>query len=60
MEETNVKITIHNIKGQIIKELLNERKSPGVYTDLTWDGKNDSGEIVASGVYIIYINIINQ
>lgn len=53
--EVDVNITVYNIIGQKIKELLSTRKSAGSYTDLTWDGKNEDGEIVASGVYIVYI-----
>ncbi len=27
---------------------------------LVWDGKNDSGEKVASGIYIIYVDSGNE
>lgn len=54
-KDQNVNIVVYNIIGQKIKELVNERKGAGSYTDLTWDGKNDNGEVVASGTYIIYL-----
>jgi hypothetical protein len=54
-KEENVNIVIYNIIGQRVKELLNDRRTAGSYTDLTWDGSNDSGEVCASGTYIVYI-----
>ncbi|MEK6647618.1 MAG: FlgD immunoglobulin-like domain containing protein, partial [Candidatus Firestonebacteria bacterium] len=56
VQEADVTITVYNIKGQKIKELFNGRKTSGSYTDLTWDGKNEDGDVVASGIYIVYIS----
>jgi hypothetical protein len=36
--------------GQEIRTLVNEEKPAGFYK-VTWDGKNDLGELVVSGVY---------
>jgi choice-of-anchor B domain-containing protein len=46
----NVVLKIFNIRGQIVKTLVNEDKSPGYYS-VVWDGTNDSGDAVSSGVY---------
>ena len=43
-------IRIFNIRGQIVKTLVDEDKSPGYYS-IVWDGTNDSGDEVSSGVY---------
>ncbi len=43
-------LTIYNILGQRIKTLVNEEKLPGNYT-VTWDGRDDKGKDVASGIY---------
>jgi len=43
-------LKIYNIRGQLVKTLLDEEKQPGDYS-VIWDGKNDNGEEVASGVY---------
>ena len=48
--ETNVRLTIYNISGQVVKTLLDEVKPVGSYT-VRWNGTNESGETVASGVY---------
>ena len=47
-----VKFEIFNLLGQKIKTLMNEEKSPGYYT-LSWDGKNNYGESMNSGIYFI-------
>jgi len=49
-ETTQIKIDIFNIKGQLVKTLLKETKEPGRgFT--AWDGTDNSGEKVSSGVY---------
>ena len=50
--QSRVKLEIFNILGQKIKTLINEEKSPGYYT-IDWDGKNDYGYSVNSGIYFI-------
>ncbi len=44
------RIVIYNVKGQKIKTLFDEKMEPG-YHSVTWDGKNDNGNPVASGIY---------
>ncbi len=43
-------LKIYNLLGQKVKTLVDEEKLPGNYT-VQWDGKNDSGNEVASGIY---------
>ena len=50
-EECNVKFSIYNLQGQVIRELVNESKQPGAYS-IQWDGRNNSGLKVVSGVYL--------
>jgi hypothetical protein len=45
-----VKIEIFNTKGQLIRTLVNETKSKGQYR-IIWNGKDNNGNPVASGVY---------
>lgn len=45
-----VKLEIYNILGQRIRTLVDEDQSAGK-KEIIWDGKNESGEQVASGVY---------
>ncbi|MEW6685369.1 MAG: FlgD immunoglobulin-like domain containing protein [Candidatus Edwardsbacteria bacterium] len=43
-------LKIYNIAGQLVKTLVNEPQEPGYYA-VRWNGKNESGNSVASGVY---------
>ena len=45
-----VRINIYDELGRLIRTLLNKNQSPGDHT-MTWDGKNDAGEFVSSGLY---------
>jgi len=49
--DSHVSITVHNILGQEVATLVNEFQAAG-YKSVVWDGKNNSGRYVASGVYI--------
>jgi len=53
--DTNVRITIYNTQGVVIRTLQLGQQSAGYYTDREraayWDGKNALGEQVASGIY---------
>ncbi len=46
----NTTLKVYNILGQVVKTLVNEPKLPGIYYQ-TWDGKNEQGEKVSSGLY---------
>lgn len=49
-EDGKVNLKIYNLKGQLIKVLVNQKLSPGIHT-LTWDGKDESGKDLPSGIY---------
>jgi hypothetical protein len=46
-----VELAIYNILGQKIRSLISERQTAGSY-EIRWDGKNDAGIPVASGIYL--------
>jgi len=50
----NVNLKIYNINGQLVKTLVNEENPPGRY-EVLWDGTNDSGLQVSSGIYVYRI-----
>ena len=50
----HVKVTIYNMLGQVVKELINDIQEIG-YKTLKWDGRDDKGQIVPTGVYIYFI-----
>jgi len=45
-----VKLEIYNILGSKVKTLVNDKLSVG-HKSITWDGKDDQGKKVASGIY---------
>lgn len=44
-------LKIYNIRGQIVRTLVDEPKRTGSY-EVIWDGKDEAGAEVASGVYL--------
>lgn len=47
----NVELEIYNLAGQKVKTLVSAKQSAGEH-QIQWDGRNDSGELAASGVYL--------
>ena len=43
-------LKIYNILGQLVRTLVDEEKAPGNYK-IIWDGKDNSGKEVGSGIY---------
>jgi hypothetical protein len=52
---SHVVIKVYNILGQEITKLLDEQKEAGCYS-VVWNGTNDEGLHVSSGVYFYRIN----
>ncbi len=50
-ERRNVKLLIYNLLGQPVRTLVNGAIAPG-HHEVTWDGRNDAGIPLASGVYV--------
>ncbi len=50
----NVNLTVYDVVGRRVRELVNERRERGAYK-VVWDGQNDTGQTVASGVYFYKI-----
>lgn len=48
---SHVRIKIYNLLGREVRTLIDERKSAGTY-GIGWDGKDDLGNGIGSGVYI--------
>ena len=53
--DAEVTVTIYNVRGSVVSELVLGHQPAGVYESrgraAYWDGKNELGEPVASGVY---------
>lgn len=53
-KESTVSLKIFNVRGQLVRTLVDEAKPAGFYT-VHWDGTNDQGLNVPSGAYIYQI-----
>jgi photosystem II stability/assembly factor-like uncharacterized protein len=54
-----VSLKIYNMLGQVVRTLLDAEVNAGLHA-ASWDGKNDRGEFVASGVYIYQLKAGTQ
>lgn len=48
--QISTSLKIYNIKGELVITLVKQNQAPGIY-QITWDGKNERGQTVSSGVY---------
>ncbi|MCK4654344.1 MAG: T9SS type A sorting domain-containing protein, partial [Candidatus Cloacimonetes bacterium] len=49
-ENIKVSLKVYNVKGQLVKTLVNDKLEAGNYST-TWNGKDKNEEPVASGIY---------
>ena len=52
-------ITIYNLAGQRVRQLLDDRLNAGKYT-VSWNGLDDMGRPLASGVYLCRLQVGQQ
>ncbi len=55
-QNDHVELIVYNLMGQKIKTLVDEKRNGGKY-QVTWDGNNNDGIKVASGVYICRLKV---
>ncbi|MFP4547772.1 MAG: two-component regulator propeller domain-containing protein [Fidelibacterota bacterium] len=49
-KSAKVQLNIYNLRGELVKQLTNRNYQPGTYR-LLWDGTNNAGNQVVSGIY---------
>jgi hypothetical protein len=54
MHSSVIKINIYSVDGKLIRELLNQEQNSGNHS-ITWNGTNNDGAIVPSGIYFYQI-----
>lgn len=52
--DSHIRINIYNLKGQLVKTLVNQSKTAGYHT-VTWDIKDNAREEIAAGIYLYQI-----
>jgi hypothetical protein len=58
-ENSSVELDIYNIKGQKVRSLLDDQRDKGSYS-IVWNGKNDNGNSVSSGIYFYKLEANNR
>ena len=56
VEEGNVTLKIYDILGREARKLVNRSQKPGHYK-VNWDGRNNQGKEVASGIYFYQLTV---
>jgi hypothetical protein len=55
-QPAEVEITVYNLLGKLVRTLVKTRQYPGEHKVL-WDGRDDSGKEVASGIYFYRMKV---
>ena len=50
-DRTRVSVKVFDVAGRLVRTLLEDDRAAGTVHRVTWDGRNDAGESVSSGVY---------
>ncbi|MDZ7333055.1 MAG: T9SS type A sorting domain-containing protein [candidate division KSB1 bacterium] len=54
-----VLLSIYNVRGQLVRSLLNDAMPPGIYS-IYWDGNDEAGNIANSGTYFAVLKAGEQ
>ncbi len=58
MRTSDVNLSVYNLLGQKIRTVISKDLSPGEHV-VVWDGRNDDGDDVSSGVYFYRLKTID-
>ncbi len=50
-DRTRVSLKIYDVSGQLVRTLIEGDRAAGEVHRVTWDGRNDAGQAVSSGIY---------
>jgi hypothetical protein len=53
-KECDVKLAVFDIHGELVRWIVVKNQQPGYY-EVIWDGRNNAGQMVASGIYLYRI-----
>jgi hypothetical protein len=58
LANASTRLAIYNVRGELVRELINRRLPAGNYV-ARWEGKNDVGREVASGIYLYRLQVMD-
>jgi photosystem II stability/assembly factor-like uncharacterized protein len=53
-QQSYIELTVYGIQGRVVRTLASQMQEPGTYT-MVWDGLDEEGEAVSSGVYFCHL-----
>jgi hypothetical protein len=59
IQKSFIEILIYNVRGQVVRKLMSEDKDAG-WHQIRWDGLDDSGRILSSGVYFARMHMADK
>jgi flagellar hook assembly protein FlgD len=54
-----VKLEVYNIRGQLVKTLTSSNMGSGAH-EINWEGVNNTGQAVSSGVYFSRLTVCGK
>ncbi|MGE5353261.1 MAG: FlgD immunoglobulin-like domain containing protein [Acidobacteriota bacterium] len=58
-EESNVELRIYNLMGKLVRTFL-YNSQPSGYKNIRWNGKDENGDMVSSGIYIYRLQAVSN
>ena len=49
--EVMVRLSVYDVSGRLIRNLLHDKRGPGVHT-IVWNGRGDDGSEKGAGIYL--------
>lgn len=59
-EPAQVSLRIYDIRGRLVKKLIDQEYIFKEENTITWDGKNEDGSFLPVGIYICYLEAVNE
>jgi hypothetical protein len=56
----HLKLSVYNVRGQLVKTLIDEKRPAGAGQTIVWDGTDNLGAAAASGVYFYEARAMNE
>ncbi len=56
LKDSNIELSIYNLKGQKVRQLVGNQLTSGEHS-IIWNGKDDNGKSVSSGIYFYQLNV---
>lgn len=57
-ERATVELAIYDLQGKLVRALASKENFEAGRRELVWDGKNDNGRAVSSGVYFYRLHAV--